>query len=391
MGRPWVDHPSWGFVEEASEAAGRDLGELLLEAPLEVLTETANAQLCTFVLSLVVLDAVERVGISPAACAGHSLGEYTALVAAGAVTFADGVELVGARGEAMSRATAEVPGTMAALMGLSDDDAETACQRTGAEVWVANYNGPGQVIVAGRVEAVEAASVIARELGARKVVRLPVAGAFHTPLMNGARPALRKALDEVDFVASEVPVVANVDARAHEEPGAWPELLAAQLCSPVRWHQSLQTLGSLGAAALVELGPGGVLTGLAKRGAPGVRALSVAAPEDLDALMDAVGTLDLATPVRRRRSVDEQRYRSERLVTSPAEGTFSPDPALGTGGVADEPAPQRLEVGDVVGHVGGHEVRTPFAGEVVGWLVAQGEHVADGQPVVRLRVAEDQP
>ena len=143
MGAPWVDHPSWEVVDEASEAAGRDLESLLLEAPIEELTRTENAQLATTVLSLVVLDAVERTGLTPAACAGHSLGEYTALVASGALGFEHGIELVVARGEAMARAGEEAPGTMAALLGISDDDAEAACQRAEGDVWVANYNAPG--------------------------------------------------------------------------------------------------------------------------------------------------------------------------------------------------------------------------------------------------------
>ncbi|MBV8462928.1 MAG: ACP S-malonyltransferase, partial [Acidimicrobiales bacterium] len=140
MGEPWVDHPSWEVVEEASAAAGRDLSHLLLEAPIDELTRTDNAQLATTVLSLVVLDAVERIGLTPAACAGHSLGEYTALVASGALGFEHGIQLVVARGEAMARAGEEAPGTMAALLGIADDDAEAACMRAEGDVWVANYN-----------------------------------------------------------------------------------------------------------------------------------------------------------------------------------------------------------------------------------------------------------
>jgi len=143
MGAPWVDHPSFEVVAEASHAAGRDLSALLLDVPMEELTGTANAQLATFVQSLVVLDAVERLGLSPGACAGHSLGEYTALVASGAMSFEDGIQLVVARGEAMGRAGEDAPGTMAALLGITDDDAEAACQRAEGEVWVANYNAPG--------------------------------------------------------------------------------------------------------------------------------------------------------------------------------------------------------------------------------------------------------
>ena len=182
-----MDHPSWEVVDEASEAAGRDLASLLLEAPIEELTRTDNAQLATTVLSLVVLDAVERTGLTPAACAGHSLGEYTALVASGALGFEHGIELVVARGEAMARAGEEAPGTMAALLGITDDDAEAACQRAEGDVWVANYNAPGQVVIAGTSEAVAVAGELAKELGAKRVMPIQVSGAFHTPLMQGAR------------------------------------------------------------------------------------------------------------------------------------------------------------------------------------------------------------
>ena len=235
MGRAWVEHPSWEVATEASELAGRDLAALLLDAPMEELTRTANAQLSTFVLSLVVLDAVERLGLFPAACAGHSLGEYSALVASGAISFADGMRLVLDRGDAMQSAADEHPGTMAALIGISDDDAEAACQRAEDEVWVANYNAPGQVIIAGTAQGVAAGGVRAKELGARKVLPIPVSGAFHTQLMLPARTRLRKTLSEVQFRSPDVPVFANVDAREHTDPAEWPGLLSAQLCSPVRW------------------------------------------------------------------------------------------------------------------------------------------------------------
>ncbi len=393
MGRAWVDHPSWEVVAEASAAAGRDLESLLLDAPMEELTPTANAQLATFVLSLVVLDAIERLGLAPAACAGHSLGEYSALVASGAVSFDDGVRLVVARGEAMAHAGEDAPGTMAALLGISDDDAEAACQRAEGDVWVANYNAPGQVVVAGTTDAIATLTPIAKELGARKVLPIPVSGAFHTPLMAGARPALRKALGDASFGAPEVPVVANVDARVHNDPGEWPGLLSAQLCSPVRWRQTLETLDGLGATVLVEVGPGGVLSGLARRAAPDLQALSVAAPGDLDALMDAV-----ATPESWRSEPTvhhgEHLYMSERVVVSPAGGIFAPEESLaapGTGLLPGTPQPDgeaahsTVGGGDLVGRVGVVEVRTPFAGQVVRWLATGGERVQEGQPLVWLR------
>ncbi len=399
MGRDWTTHPSWELVDEASAVAGRDVAALLLDAAMEELTETANAQLATFVLSLVILDAIERVGLAPAACAGHSLGEYTALVAAGGVSFADGVALVTARGEAMARSGEDAPGTMAAIIGLSDDDAEAACQRCEAEVWVANYNAPGQVVVAGTSDAVASVAVIARRLGARKILPLPVAAAFHTPLMASARPALRKAIADATFVAPEVPIVANVDARVHDDPAEWPGLLSAQLCSPVRWRQSVETLAGLGTTTLVELGPGGVLSGLARRGAAELRALSVARPDDLNRLLEA-----LAPGEEQRADVHvhhgEHLYTSERVVVSPGAGIFAPESSIAAPGTGLLPGtsaggspgddPHVVDVGDLVGRVGVIEVRTPFAGQVIRWLSVAGERVQEGQPLVWLRVLGDQ-
>ena len=394
MGRAWVDHPSWEVVAEASAAAGRDLESLLLDAPMEELTPTANAQLATFVLSLVVLDAIERLGLAPAACAGHSLGEYSALVASGAVSFDDGVRLVVARGEAMAHAGEDAPGTMAALLGISDDDAEAACQRAEGDVWVANYNAPGQVVVAGTTDAIATLTPIAKELGARKVLPIPVSGAFHTPLMAGARPALRKALGDASFGAPEVPVVANVDARVHNDPGEWPGLLSAQLCSPVRWRQTLETFAGLGLTSLVELGPGGVLSGLAKRSLPEIQSLAVSKPEDLDTLIDqisAAGTWKAEPALHQ----GEHLYMSERVVVSPSSGIFTPESSLQAPGAGLLPGTDggsgpssAVEVGELVGRVGVSEVRTPFAGQVIGWLAAEGERVQEGQPLVWLRVPE---
>lgn len=393
MGAAWVDHPSFELVAEASEAAGRDLGQLLLAAPMEELTATANAQLATFVLSLVVLDAVERLGLAPGACAGHSLGEYTALVASGAMSFEDGVALVVARGEAMARAGEDAPGTMAALLGIEDDDAEAACQRAEGDVWVANYNAPGQVVIAGTVEAVRRASELAKDLGARRVLPIPVSGAFHTSLMSAARASLRKALGDAVFRSPEIPVAANVDARIHVDPAEWPALLSAQLCSPVRWRQSLETLASLGGTTFVELGPGGVLTGLARRSLPGVETVSVAEPDDLDRLMEL-----LAKPEGHRaeapHQVGEHLYMSERIVVSPSGGIFFPEPTLrapGTGllpGTGSPGSPtSQISVGDLIGRVGTVEVRTPFAGEVIRWQATAGERVQEGQALLWLRVA----
>jgi [acyl-carrier-protein] S-malonyltransferase len=410
MGRVWQEHPSWEVVGEASAVAGKDVARLLLDADAHELTLTGNAQLSTFVLSLVVLDAIERVGIEPRLCAGHSLGEYTALAASGALGFDEGVRLVVERGEAMHNAAEERPGTMAAVMGADDDAVEAACQRAEGEVWVANYNAPGQVVIAGTAEDVARAGVIAKELGARKVIPFPVAGAFHTALMSPARAWLRKALSDTAFTVPEVPVVANVDARAHTAAEDWPALLSAQLCSPVRWRQSLETLQSMGGTRFVEVGPGGVLTGLARRTLPDAAASAVATPDDLDTLVNAIAGSETWHAYAAAHQ-GEHLYTSERVVISPSAGVFEPRAGLdapapgglsatggdvaGSGGVpgsSDVPGSDGapVAVGDLLGTVGTVEVRTPFAGMVVGFMAHRGERVAAGEPIAWLRVQADQ-
>jgi [acyl-carrier-protein] S-malonyltransferase len=388
VGRPWIDHPSWEVVQEASRLSGRNIPNLLCDATQDDLTLTRNVQLATFALSLVVLDAIERLGLGPSICAGHSLGEYTAVVGAGAVSFEDGVRLVAERGEAMQDAADARPGTMVALIGISDDDAEIACQRAEAEAWVANYNAPGQVVVAGTQDGVEATVAMARELGARKVVPLTVAGAFHTPLLLPARQRLRKALAGTRFADPEVPIVANVDARAHAAGHEWPPLLSAQLCSPVRWHQSLRTMASLDPEAIfVEVGAGGVLTGLVRRVLPSARAIGVATPDDLDKLVEALAG---AGPVQANAAIHqgEHLYVSERVVVSPAAGVFEPTAALAALGLDAAPfasGDRPVAVGELIGEVGGEAVRSAFAGSLVGLLAHTGERVTRGQPLAWLR------
>ncbi|HVA43127.1 MAG TPA: ACP S-malonyltransferase [Acidimicrobiales bacterium] len=384
MGGPWVDHPSWELVADASEAAERDVARLLLHADKDELTQTRNAQLATFTLSLVVLDAIERLGLSPSGCAGHSLGEYSALVASGAISFEDGVRLVTERGEAMQAAAEDHPGTMAAVLGLEDGDVEAACRRAEAEAWVANYNAPGQVVIAGSAEGVTAAGEVAKQLGAKRVMGLPVGGAFHTPLMEPARSRLRKALAEVTFHALEVPVTANVDARVHSAAEDWASLLSAQLCSPVRWRQTIDALvaSSPDSPAFVEVGPGAVLTGLVRRIAPDARAVNVSSPDDLDALVESLaGASPLQAYVAQHQG--EHLYVSERVVVSPMTGVYAKpvDAALSEG--------QEIEVGQLLGMVGSREVRSPFAGKLQGLLAVDGERVTDGQPVAWLRCGED--
>ena len=374
MGSAWADHPSWELVEEASDAADRDVAALLLDTDADELTVTRNAQLATFVTSMVVLDAVSRIGAEAVAHAGHSLGEYSALTAAGALDFGDAVRLVNERGDAMQAAADEQQGTMAALLGLDDDQADIACQRAAGDVWIANYNAPGQVVLAGVPDDLDRACEIAKELGAKRVMRLPVGGAFHTPLMAPARDRLRKPIDQVEFRAPEQPVYANVDGIAHDDAADWPDLLGAQLCSPVRWRQTLRNLEDDGFTCFVELGPGTVLTGLVKRTVKAGKRISIAAPADLDGLLEQLagnppsdaGVLE-----------GEHLFATERLVVSPATGVFTRGPGVEAG--------MTIAVGDVIGRVGTHEVVSSFAGEVMGVLALEGERVGSRQPIAWLR------
>ncbi len=374
MGRPWADHESWELVEEASEYADRDVARLLLDADAEELRDTRNAQLTTFVSSLMVLDAVERLGIEPSYCAGHSLGEYTALTASGALSFDDGVRLVCERADAMHQAGLDNPGTMAAVLGLDDDQVEVACRRADNDVWVANFNAPGQVVIAGSREGVVAASMVAKELGAKKVMSLQVSGAFHTPFMAPARDRLRKAIAEASPRDTEVPVVSNVDSLAHNTGQAWASLLSAQLSSPVRWKHCLLTLAELGVNGFAELGPGGVLTGMAKRTVDTARTISVSTPEDLDKLIEWLNTGSSRSVAQ---FEGEHLFAVERLVVSPAAGIFTPLSDIADGST--------IAVGMVLGHIGDIEVRSPFAGILQSYIAVHGERITLRQPIAWLR------
>jgi [acyl-carrier-protein] S-malonyltransferase len=374
MGRPWQHHESWELVDEASHVTGRDVGALLLDADADTLKDTRNAQLTTFVASLMVLDAVERLGIEPSFCAGHSLGEYTALTATGALSFEDGVRLVVERADAMHEAGISSPGTMAAVLGLDDDVVEVACRRADSEVWVANFNAPGQVVIAGSPQGVAAAGEHAKSLGAKKVMPLQVSGAFHTPFMTAARDRLRNAITLASPRDTEVPVVSNVDALPHATGDEWSSLLSAQLSSPVRWKHCLLTLAEQGVTGFLELGPGGVLTGMAKRTVDSARTISVSTPDELDKLIEWVGT---SSPTGGAQIEGEHLFAVERLVVSPSAGVFTPNNSVDIG--------TTIAVGTVIGSIGDIEVRSPFAGVVQNFIAVNGERVTTHQPIAWLR------
>ena len=375
MGTPWQAHPSWELVTEASDVAGRDIGELLLRADADTLKLTRNSQLTTFVLSMVAFDAITRVGIEAAGHAGHSLGEYSALTAAGVLDFADAVQLVSERGDAMQTAADEQDGTMAAVLGLDDDQVDIACARVAGDVWVANYNAPGQVVIAGAPDAVAEAGDVAKELGAKRLLALPVGGAFHTPFMSPARDRLRKAIDQTEFREADTFVVSNVDAAQHSEAKDFNSLLNAQLCSPVRWRHSLHTLEDQGATTFIEVGPGSVLTGLVKRTLKSATRITVNTPEDVDSMLESISATTVSAPAP---AVEgEHLFATERLVVSPAAGFFTPDESIAKGAI--------IARGAVIGMVGDVEVRSAFAGEVQGFLALDGERVTARQPIAWLR------
>ena len=374
MGRPWTEHESWDLVEEASDVSGRDVGRLLLDADADELKDTRNAQLTTFVSSLMVLDAVERLGVEPSFCAGHSLGEYTALTATGALGFDDGVRLVVERAEAMHEAGQSNPGTMSAILGLDDELVEVACRRADSDVWVANFNAPGQIVIAGSAEGVARAVEIAKELGAKKAMALPVSGAFHTPFMIPARDRLREAIASANPRDTEVPVISNVDAIAHDHGDEWASLLSAQLSSPVRWKQCLLTLADLGVTGFAELGPGGVLTGMVKRTIEGSRTISVATPDELDKFIEWVNN---AAPTGLQQHEGEHLFAVERLVVSPASGVFAPLTSFQPG--------DRIAIGQTLGMIGDTPVVSVFEGILQSFIAVDGERVTLRQPIAWLR------
>jgi [acyl-carrier-protein] S-malonyltransferase len=292
-GRTWVDHPAWDVVAQAEAVLDRPVARLLLEADEAELSGTGASQLAVLLTSLVAWEALtSRLEEAPVAFAGHSLGQITALLAAGAVDRSAGLRLAARRAD-LSQASADArPGGMAALVGVELDVAARVCE--GADVWIANDNAPGQVVIAGTPQGLAAAGERARQLGVRRVMALDVGHAFHTPLLADAAAGLRPFLESLAFQEAGAPVVANTDALGHTDPHCWPDQLTRHLVEPVRWRESQRTLAASGATTFIEVGPGRILAGLAKRTVPDVTVLNVTTPDDLSTLL-ATNTLAGAT------------------------------------------------------------------------------------------------
>ena len=284
MGLPWRDDPAWHMVKRLSDATGRDLAGLLTDADAETLKATRNAQLATFALSLVILEAARAAGLADSAgraVAGHSLGEYTALVAAGVLAPEEGARLVMARGEAMQAAADAHPGTMAAVLGLDAELVAQACQSV-EEAWPANDNAPGQVVIAGSAQGVAAAGAAAKQLGAKRVMPLSVGGAFHSPLMAGAQGPLDQALAAARVRTGLARP--GGERRRRRPPGGvgGPALRPVGVASPLA--RVAAHPGRLGVTHFLELGPGTELSGMVKRTVAASTRASVATPDDLGTL-----------------------------------------------------------------------------------------------------------
>ncbi len=255
------------LFNQASKILGFDLARLCFQGPEEELKQTRVTQPAIFVHSAILTHLLNKKNFKPDMAAGHSLGEYSALYAAAALTFDDALQLVKIRAQLMQKAGEINPGTMAAILGLDIDTLQQVCEQASAAgvVQIANYNSPGQLVISGSVAGVNRATELAKASGAKRAIQLVVSGAFHSPLMQYAADGLGKALNEIEIKTARIPVYTNVDARPVTRPEDIRQKLHQQLTSPVRWAEIVETMIKDGASKFYEVGPGNVLAGLSKR------------------------------------------------------------------------------------------------------------------------------
>nr|WP_321450461.1 ACP S-malonyltransferase [uncultured Carboxylicivirga sp.] len=252
------------LFEKANEILGFRITDLMFEGTDEDLKQTKVTQPAIFLHSVILAKTLGET-FKPEMTAGHSLGEFSALVAAGAMNFEDGLKLVSQRAMAMQKACEAEPSTMAAIVGLEDAVVEEACESIEDVVVAANYNCPGQLVISGSIAGVDKACEILKEKGAKRALKLPVGGAFHSPLMEPARTELAAAIEATDFSEPICPVYQNVNAQAVTDPAVIKENLVAQLTAPVKWTQTVQNMIADGVSSFTEVGPGKVLQGLVKK------------------------------------------------------------------------------------------------------------------------------
>ena len=250
--------------EEANQILGFNISGIMFNGDAEALKQTKVTQPAIFLHSVILAEVLGD-GINPDMLAGHSLGEFSALVVAGGISFADGLKLVSARANAMQTACEATPSTMAAVLGLEDQVVEDICATTDGIVVAANYNCPGQLVISGEIPAVKRACETLTEAGARRALILPVGGAFHSPLMESAREKLAAAIEATEIVELRCPIFQNVSARAETDIEVIRKNLVAQLTAPVKWTQTMVSMLEYGAESVTEVGPGRVLQGLFKK------------------------------------------------------------------------------------------------------------------------------
>jgi len=253
------------IIDRADNIMDFDLKDMMFNGPEEELNNTKNTQPAIYTVSAAVGAVLKEKGLKAAAAAGHSLGEYSALYAAGVLSFEDGLKLVRKRGELMDEADPDGIGTMTAVIGLDAESVEEVCREVDGVCQVANYNSPAQVVISGEVDAVEKAENLLDEKGAKRVISLSVSGAFHSKLMKPAKEELKKAIDNVEFKSADLPLIANVTADYVETAAEIKEALIKQLNSSVRWVETINRFKDDGYENFVELGPGRVLKGLMRR------------------------------------------------------------------------------------------------------------------------------
>ena len=291
MGKAFYDRfaEARELYQTANRLLGYDLTAMCFEGPAEALTKTETCQPALFVTSVAAYAGMMSgsPGLRPVVAAGLSLGELSALAVAESLGFADGVYVVQARAAAMAECAARNPGAMLAVVGLQQDVIDEACRGLDGVV-AANYNAADQVVLSGTVEGITRAEAVMKERGAKRVIRLEVSGAFHSPLMQPAADAVRQAIKKVTFKAPKFPVVSNVTAAPVDDPAKIPEILVKQIVSPVRWDASVRWMAGQGAAAFVELPPARVLTALLRRIDPALKTTAVDSPDDLQQLPQQV-------------------------------------------------------------------------------------------------------
>lgn len=280
-----------GYFTKADQVLEESLSSTIFEGPQDKLTLTVNAQPALLTTSIAILDYFKQTGIEPDFVAGHSLGEYSALVAAGALRFEDGVYAVRKRGELMEKAVPNGEGTMAAVLGLGRDPLTAVCEAVTADgnpVQLANLNCPGQIVISGSKKGVEEASIKAKEAGAKRVLPLNVSGPFHSELMKPAAVEFKDILNSVEIDSAKVPVIANVTAEPMQNAEEIKEKLIEQLYSPVLWEDSVRKMLDLGVDTFIEIGPGKVLAGLVKKIDRSVKTLAVYDVESCEAAISAL-------------------------------------------------------------------------------------------------------